>query len=271
MQHLKLGIIGVGNMGSAFIKACISGGMAPDHIYGVVHSDHSRQSIHDIGIQAIDAIDDVLGVLDFVVVAVKPKDVTSVCTSLKNKIPSSATVISIVAGVSITTLSELLCHERIVRCMPNTPISIGMGVCGWFAAEAVENNIVGQLDSLFKLSAKNIWLEQEDQLHAITALYGSGPAYFYYFAEVMEELSREMGLPENSSQGLICQMFLGAASLALAGTDTFTALRRQVTSPKGTTESAIKNLEKEGVAESFKGSLKLALKRSIALQNTTKV
>jgi len=186
---------------------------------------------------------------DVVILAVKPQVMAEVCDSIAEAVSNHrCLVISIAAGVTIASMGAHLGDETaIVRCMPNTPALLGCGASGLFAnpkVSAQQRDFAGEI-----LSAVGTidWVSTEDTLDAVTALSGSGPAYFFLFMEAMIDAGCELGLDRETAKRLGMQTGLGAARMALENDVELAELRRRVTSPGGTTEAAVENFEQAGL------------------------
>jgi len=204
---------------------------------------------------------------DVIVLAVKPQVMEQVCGTLKPLIPATGSVIiSIAAGIPLHKFETWLGAEQaIVRCMPNTPALVSEGATGLFANANTSATQAKLAETI--LSAVGIcrWLDSEEAINAVTALSGSGPAYYFLMMEAMEQVAVKMGLNPEMARSFTIQTALGAAKLAAASDVAPDELRRRVTSPGGTTEAAIKSFEKEGFRELVEHALTAAQKRSIEL------
>ena len=201
---------------------------------------------------------------DVIVLAVKPQIMEAVATPLKDIIQQrSPLVVSIAAGVTLSNLQHWLGQSTaIVRCMPNTPALVQAGATGLFA----NDHATGEQKKLAKkiLSAVGLalWVENEDQIDAVTALSGSGPAYFLLVIEAMIAAGKELGLPDAIATQLTLQTALGSAQIAISSDVDAAELRRRVTSPGGTTERAVNILQDKGLESIFAEALKGAYDRS---------
>jgi pyrroline-5-carboxylate reductase len=166
------------------------------------------------------------------------------------------------AGIRTGTLAEKLQTERIVRAMPNTPALIGQGISGLFARGAVSADEKSLVNALLASTGDTLWLEQEDDLDAVTALSGSGPAYVFFVIEALVEAAKAMGLSSQQGLQLALATFKGSTALAISSPDSPTELRQRVTSKGGTTHAAISHLEKSLVKESFVAAVLAARDRA---------
>lgn len=201
---------------------------------------------------------------DVIILAVKPQVMAEAAESVAGAVRDGApVVISIAAGITIDSLQQWLGEEAaIVRCMPNTPALLRCGASALFASDTTSAAQRGWADYVMSAVGTTLWVEQESQLDAVTALSGSGPAYFFLFMEAMIEAGCRLGLtPEDAGQ-LAMQTGLGAARMALESDADLRELRRRVTSPGGTTERAIERFEHGGLRELVADAMQAARDRA---------
>jgi pyrroline-5-carboxylate reductase len=168
----------------------------------------------------------------------------------------------VMAGVRIGAIVRASGSAQVVRCMPNTPALIGKGIAGMFATPAVSAAQRDDVQALFAPTGASLWVDQEEDLDAVTALSGSGPAYVFYVLEAMMQAAIEMGLSAEQGRQLALATFDGATALAAASKETPQTLRAQVTSKGGTTFAAITSLEADAVKAAFVKALKAAQQRA---------
>lgn len=260
--------VGGGNMARAICSGLLETGFAPDDLVVIDPSDAAQKQIRAIGLSKVQS--SVTGVLDsdLVLLAVKPQIAPSVLGSLAGKLGGSSTVLSIVAGVSSQTLAtmlELPDTRRIIRCMPNTPAMVGEGMTGLFAPSLVTAPARELAESIMASVGKTVWVQSESDLDVITAISGSGPAYFFLFMESLTASAIELGMSASTARQLAVQTGLGAAKLAGASEEDLAVLRQNVTSPGGTTEQAVLSLEANGLRAIVKGAVGAAKQRSVEL------
>ena len=261
----NIAFIGGGNMAQALIGGLIARGLPSTRITVSDPVPQIQDILRQQDIQVCD--DNVMAIAqaDVIVLAVKPQVLAQVLQPLTDKI-SNQLVISIIAGAPIALISNVLNgYQRIVRVMPNTPALVQCGASGLYASEHV-----GQLDreratQILSATGLAIWVNQEKQIDAVTALSGSGPAYFFYLMEAMIQAGKNLGLDEKTASALTLQTALGAAQMAITSENTPAQLRRNVTSPNGTTQAAIESLEQFQVSQHIQTALAAAEKRSEAL------
>lgn len=231
-------LVGCGRMGGAMAR-----GWADTH--DVVVYDPFAPPLP--GTRKVDNIDTADLPAELVVVlAVKPQMVADALPAIRPLAERGDLILSIMAGITSTTLSASLGgSERIVRSMPNTPAAIGKGITGAFGGPAVSDTDRAMVDALLRSVGDVAWLQAEDQLDTVTAVSGSGPAYFFRFAEAMAKAGAEAGLDPDLAMRLARATFTGAAALADADPATLADLRVQVTSPGGTTAAALAQFDED--------------------------
>ena len=204
---------------------------------------------------------------DLVVMAVKPAIARDALSSLAPAQLAHATLVSVMAGVGIGTLKAALPLSRpVVRSMPNTPVMVRQGCTGLYAGDDVAPELRQTIGTLFDTVGKAFWVDDEEQLHAVTALSGSGPAYYHLFSEALAAAGVRLGLPRELARQLAAQTALGAATLQSQEDADFAALRQAVTSPNGTTDAAIRVFEQNGALRKLvEDSTEKARLRSIEL------
>ncbi|AIK95757.1 pyrroline-5-carboxylate reductase [Candidatus Odyssella acanthamoebae] len=198
---------------------------------------------------------------DVIVFAVKPQLLLDVAPHYAKFITEQTVVVSVAAGFSLGKLSQLI-GGCLVRAMPNLPIIIGQGVIGLYADE-ISDQQHESVETLFKEVGTIIWVGSEQLINAITAISGSGPAYFYYFTECLARAGEHLGLSSDVALALAQQTFVGAASLVNENRDeTVNGLRQQVTSPKGTTAAALVAFDQENLSDCVVTAVQAAFKRA---------
>ena len=198
---------------------------------------------------------------DIVVFAVKPQVLASVLQPLKGQFEGKL-VISIVAGAEIATISALLDTDRVVRVMPNTPALVQTGAHGLYAHDAVDSKDRELASQVLAATGLTIWVNSEAQIDAVTAVSGSGPAYFFYMMESMIRAGKNLGLDEKVATALTLQTALGAAQMAITSSNTPAELRKNVTSPNGTTQAALEVFDRAQVSQNIQAALAAAKTRS---------
>lgn len=204
---------------------------------------------------------------DVVVLAVKPHLVEPVCRLLAGAVRQDAPlVVSIAAGVTIGSIRDYLGgHRRIVRVMPNTPALVRRGVAGLFASADIGQGDRDTVTGIIESVGRALWVASEDALHDVTAISGSGPAYFFRFLECLEAEAVALGFDTDSAAMLVRETAAGAARMALAADVPLAELRRRVTSPGGTTAAALAVLEDGDLAALIHRAITAARERSVEL------
>lgn len=262
---MKVGFIGGGNMARALMVGMLDKGFAPEHMT-VVELDAPRreQLQHEFGVSVSDQLA-AAAQADVIVLAVKPQQLRDVAIFLSSLLKTQL-VVSIAAGIRTLDLVRWLGgYAAVVRVMPNTPAQVQMGVSALFAAEGTTAQQRQQAGELLAAVGTCVWLETEQQMDAVTAVSGSGPAYMFYFLEAMQQAGVELGLDAGQTRILALQTMLGAAKLAAGSFEEFAILRAQVTSKGGTTEQAILTMQQAEVKENIIRAMHAAAKRSAEL------
>lgn len=207
---------------------------------------------------------------DVLVLAVKPQQMKEVAGEIAPALRDGATVVvSIAAGIRTDALARWLGADvPIVRVMPNTPAMVQSGAAAMFATASVSADQRELAESIMRAVGLTVWLDDEAQMDAVTAVSGSGPAYFFMVMEAMENAACDLGLPREQARLLTLQTAFGAAKMALESEHDPATLRAQVTSPGGTTERALAILQDAGVPAAFAEALRAARERSVELART---
>ena len=253
--------IGGGNMAQALIGGLISRGLPPTRI---TVSDPVEKVRLLLAEKDVCVTDDNLAAIrdaDIVLFAVKPQVLASVLKPLKGLFEGKL-VMSIVAGAEIATITTLLATDRIVRVMPNTPALVQTGAHGLYATDAVDSKDRELASQVLAATGLTLWVNSEAQIDAVTAVSGSGPAYFFYMMESMIRAGKNLGLDEKVATALTLQTALGAAQMAITSANTPAELRKNVTSPNGTTQAALEVFDRAQISQNIQAALAAAQKRS---------
>lgn len=258
----RIAFIGGGNMASAIIGGLIKQGYAPGHIEVVEPFAEARRLLQDkFHISAHDHPGAFLSGIDRVVWAVKPQTFKEATLQVRPH-TKGALHLSVAAGIPSASVARWLDTDRVVRSMPNTPALIGMGITGLYARPGVSAGDRDWVEQVVATMGQFLWLEREEQLDAVTALSGSGPAYVFYFLEAMTTAGTEMGLSAEQAYKLALETFRGASALAHASTEPPEVLRQRVTSKGGTTHAAITSMEDSQMKALFGKALHAAERRA---------
>ncbi|WP_087547677.1 pyrroline-5-carboxylate reductase [Acinetobacter sp. WCHA39] len=254
--------IGGGNMAQALIGGLLSRGLPTTRITVSDPVEQIRHILEEKNIQTTTDNADAIKNADVVVLAVKPQVLATVLQPLKGLL-SDKLVISIIAGAEIQTISDLIGgSQRIVRVMPNTPALVQTGAHGIYASEAVNAQDRELTSQILAATGLTIWVDNEAQIDAVTAVSGSGPAYFFYLMESMIRAGKNLGLDEKVATALTLQTALGAAQMAITSSNSPTELRKNVTSPNGTTQAALEVFDRAQISQNIQAALAAAQKRS---------
>ncbi|MBJ9977328.1 pyrroline-5-carboxylate reductase [Pseudomonas sp. S75] len=266
MSKTRIAFIGAGNMAASLIGGLRAQGLDAAQIRASDPGADSRARIQaEHGIETFDDNAQAIDGMDVIVLAVKPQVMKAVCESLKPSLKAGQLVVSIAAGITCQSLQQWLGQVPVVRCMPNTPSLLRQGASGLYATAQVSAEQREQAEQLLRAVGSALWLEHEQQLDAVTAVSGSGPAYFFLLIEAMTAAGEKLGLPREVASQLTLQTALGAAHMAVSSEVDAAELRRRVTSPAGTTEAAITSFQANGFEAVVEQALKAAARRSAEL------
>lgn len=256
-------------MARSLIGGLISSGTVASQIQLTDPSEQNRTELHaDFAVATSESNQAALIDADVVVLAVKPQVLKQVLTELTVTQHQPPLFVSIAAGIPEPSIRSWLGFAApIVRCMPNTPALVQSAATALYANPQVSDAQHDIAESIMRSVGLTIWLDNEQDMDAVTALSGSGPAYFFYVMEAMEKAAVEMGLTATTARLLCVQTAFGAAKLALEADQEPAVLRQRVTSPGGTTEAALQELDAADLTSIFNRALKAARQRSKTLAN----
>lgn len=260
---MNICFIGGGNMASALIGGLVAQGLDASHIRVVDVSHETREALQArYPVRTFAALDSDAVAGEIIVLAVKPQQLREVASSLAPLLHQQL-VISIAAGVRAEDLSRWLGgYRQLVRSMPNTPAMVSAGMSGLYALPEVGQSQRQQAETVLQAVGETLWLAEETQMDAITAVSGSGPAYVFYFMEAMQAAAAELGFSPQQARTLTLQTFLGAARLASQSEEDAAILRARVTSKGGTTERALGAMEGAAVKSAIIHAIHAAAERS---------
>jgi pyrroline-5-carboxylate reductase len=257
-----IAFIGGGNMASAIIGGLVRQGLPATEIEVVEPFAPAREKLKDqFGIAAQEHAGAALARAGLVVWAVKPQTFREAAAQARAH-TAAALHLSVAAGIRSDSIAQWLGTERIVRSMPNTPALIGKGIAALYARGGVSAQDKSRVEEIIATTGESLWVQEEAQLDAVTALSGSGPAYVFFFLEAMTRAGIEMGLPREQAYRLAVATFAGASELARASEDPPEVLRQRVTSKGGTTHAAISSMEQDQVQALFVKALHAARQRA---------
>ncbi|WP_223671110.1 pyrroline-5-carboxylate reductase [Kangiella shandongensis] len=265
LKNAKVGFIGAGNMAASILGGLIQSGLPAECIYVSNPSagklDALKAKYPTLNITHDNA--EVANHVDYLLLAVKPQKMSLACDDFKDMDLSTKCAISVAAGVTCETLTNLLGDDTpVVRSMPNTPSLIGYGATGLFANDKVSQKQKEATSAIFEAVGKSIWVDDENLMDVVTAVSGSGPAHYFLYMESVVQGGMELGLPEETARELAAQTALGAAAMVQQNGDMeIGQLRRNVTSPGGTTAAALDTLNDNDLPEIVKKALQASVKR----------
>ncbi len=248
---MKITIIGCGNMGLIYARAFLKYNIVTKSNLLLVEKNEKRKdelTKLDIG-RVVVPVDGIIKQSDVIILAVKPQDLSELTNDLKTVLSKETILISIMAGISISFLQEKLQHDRIIRAMPNSPVEIGMGITAYCLSSGVSTDQARKAENLLSTTGRTLYMEDENLMDAVTAISGSGPAYFFYFAQQMIQAGMKMGFDESTASLLVKQTMLGSFHLLNSAGKPLNELIKAVASKGGTTEAALTTFEKHKVGE----------------------
>ena len=268
LDNKKISFIGGGNMAQALISGLVGCGIKPNLITVADPSSDAREQLAAKGLNTVDPMADpksaVIGA-DIVVLAVKPQ-MMKVVVSAFTDVLDTQLVISVAAGLSTDLLSNMLGgYSNIVRAMPNTPSMIQMGATGLYGTDNISAEQKQLATAVMEASGLVMWVDDEEHMHAVTAVSGSAPAYMFYFIESMVDGAVALGLDKEQASALAMQTMLGAAKMAMNSDDAPAELRRKVTSPNGTTQAAVESMQANEIGRQIGEAMQACYDRSQAL------
>ncbi len=264
----KIGFIGGGNMAASLLGGLVANGYRSDMLWVAEPDETKRRRLErDLQVHTTEDNRRVVSETQVVVLAVKPQVMKKVVTDLAATAAARRPlIISIAAGVREPDIRRWFGYDAsVVRTMPNTPALVQTGATALYANRFVSDAERSRAESILRAVGITLWLEDEDQLDAVTALSGSGPAYCFLLMELMADAGEELGLSRDAARMLSLETVFGAAKMALESADDAATLRRKVTSPGGTTERAIQILEAGEIRMLFSRALQGARGRAAEL------
>ncbi len=264
---MKILVIGGGNMGLTYAQSFLRAKITTHKDMMILEKNAKKAeelAKKDIGTVYGDP-EDCLNNADLIILAVKPQDTDALFASLKPYVDEQQVFVSIMAGVTIETISNALGVKKVIRAMPNLPAQIGMGMTTFTSTDEVTRIELVMVQNLINTTGKTVYVENERFIDATTAISGSGPAYVYYFMQAMMEAAKEMGFTASEAELLVSQTFKGAVDLYNKSDLSCAEWIARVSSKGGTTEAAVKTFKKHKVHEDIMRGAKAALNRAIEL------
>ncbi len=269
MNRPTVAVLGAGSMGEIFASGLLRAGWTTDEISLVTRrAERVRELEFSTGITATMSLTDATRGRDIVLVSVKPKDVPDVLAEIAPVVEPTQTVISIAAGVPLSTFETALPGVPVIRAMPNTPSAIDLGMTAYTVGASASSVDVERAEAMLGSVGQTLEMS-EDLLDAVTAVSGTGPAYLFLLAESMIEAAIREGLPHHAAEKLVHQTLWGAGALLAASDKSAFRLRGEVTSPGGTTAAAMHVLEEGGFRALLEDAIQAAAKRSRDLGKRT--
>ena len=249
-SNKKITFIGAGNMARALAQGLLENDYPAQLITMSNRSHEKLQFFAEQGIHVTQDNKAAVKYADIIILAVKPDQLESVCRQIADAISKRAIIVSVAARVTTDALQKWFGDDcAIVRAMPNTGVAVSAGVTGLFADDEVSEEDQEIVEELFAVMSMVVWLEDESLLATVTALSGSGIAYYFRFMELMQEEAVRLGLPDDVARFMVAETALGAAKLVLESDEDIATLRRHVTSPKGSTEQALAVMDNAGLSD----------------------
>lgn len=252
---IKIAVIGAGNMGSAIIKGI-------EKKYKIIAADTDKNKLKKLNVRTTTNNVKAVTGSEIIILAVKPRSMDDVLNEIKYSIRPSQLFISIAAGIKTEKIENILGKIPVIRVMPNTPAMIGLGMSVLCRGRFAKNKHMKITEKLFGSLGKVLCVAKEEMMDAVTAISGSGPAYVYLFIEALAKAGIRLGLDKKDTEILVLQTLKGSVSLLEKSKKTPEELRKQVTSPGGTTEAAMETFEDKLFHEIVHQAVKSAHKRS---------
>ena len=268
MQKTKISFIGAGNMGRSLIGGLIANGYPAELLSAADPDANQRRQLASLfNVSVHENNEQALAEAEVIVLAVKPQAMRNTLEQMLDGIQQAQPlVISIAAGIRLSAISAIVgASLPIIRVMPNTPSLIQAGAAALFANQQVKEQQRELAEAIMRSVGVAVWVDDESKLDTVTALSGSGPAYFFLLMEAMEKAAAKLGLDEEQARLLTLETAFGAAKMALESSHDPADLRKQVTSPGGTTESALKVMEQGKFIELVSAAIDSATTRSVEL------
>ncbi len=263
----KLAFLGAGNIAQAIIGGLLENGYTAADIHATDPQPLQLASLAERGIQTSDDNRSATAGADIVVIAVKPDISRTLAESIRD-LAENRLFVSVAAGITTDSLRTWLGTDNVIRCMPNTPALIRQGMTGLYATRQVSENDRHAAGEILSAIGQTLWFEEETMLDTVTAVSGSGPAYFFYFIELLEAAAEDLGLTTGQARSLVLQTALGASMMAASTPETVAELRRKVTSPGGTTQAALSVMMERGLEQTVRAAVEAARTRSVELSGS---
>ncbi|MGZ4033331.1 MAG: pyrroline-5-carboxylate reductase [Bacteroidia bacterium] len=264
---MKITIIGCGNMGLIYVRAFLKYNIvSKENLLLAEKNEARKQELLKLDVGQVTVVNDPkIAESDIVIIAVKPQDLSDLAVELKQILEPAKCIISIMAGMKIQRIETLLNNRNIIRAMPNSPAELGMGMTGFTASKSLSLEQIRKAENLLATTGRTVFFENEELLDAVTALSGSGPAYFFYLVKHMIEAGKQMGFDEATSAMLVKQTMLGSYHLINNANKSLDDLIKAVASKGGTTEAALSVFNDKKVGENLQNGIVKARDRATEL------
>jgi pyrroline-5-carboxylate reductase len=261
---MKITIVGCGNMGLIYARSFLKYNIvSKNELLLVEKSETRKDDLKKLDIGNVVVPDSTLiSDSDVIILSVKPQDFMELTADLKKVLNKKTILLSIMAGINISFLEQKLDHQKIVRAMPNSPVEIGMGITAYSLSKALNIEQAHKVENLLATTGRTLYMEDENLLDAVTALSGSGPAYFFYFTQQLIEAGKKMGMDEATASLLVKQTMLGSFHLINNAGKPLDELIKAVASKGGTTEAALSTFASYKINERLQEGLLNAEKRA---------
>lgn len=261
---MKITIVGCGNMGLIYARAFLKYNIVSKEDLLLVEKNEARkEDLKKLNIGQVVVPDNkLISDSDVIILSVKPQDFNDLVVELKKVLSKKTILLSIMAGINISFLQQKLNHQKVIRAMPNSPVEIGMGITAYSLSNSVTINEAHKIENLLATTGRTLYMEDENLLNAVTALSGSGPAYFFYFVQQLVEAGKKMGMNEATASMLVKQTMLGSFHLINNAGKPLDELIKAVASKGGTTEAALSTFANYEVSQHIQNGLLNAEKRA---------
>lgn len=261
---MKITIVGCGNMGLIYARAFLKYNIvSKENLLLAEKNETRKQELLKLNVGEVTVVNDPkIADCDIIIIAVKPQDFEELAVELKPILKSAKCIISIMAGMKMSRIEKALNNTNIIRAMPNSPAELGMGMTAFTANKALPIEQIRKAENLLGTTGRSVYLENEDMLDAVTALSGSGPAYFFYVVKHMIEAGKQMGFDEATAAMFVKQTMLGSFHLINNANKSLDELIKSVASKGGTTEAALSVFNGTEVGENIQKGIVKARDRS---------
>jgi pyrroline-5-carboxylate reductase len=266
-KKMKITIVGCGNMGLIYARAFLKYNIvSKENLLLAEKNEARKQELMKLNIGEVCVVNDPrISESGIIILAVKPQDFNELAAELKQVLKPGNIIVSIMAGMKVERISKTLQQQNVVRAMPNSPAELGMGMTAFTAGKEMTMEQIRKAENLLSTTGRTVYFENEDLLDAVTALSGSGPAYFFYLVKHMVDAGKQMGFDEATSAMLVKQTMLGSFHLLNTANKSLDELIKAVASRGGTTEAALSVFTETKVGENLQKGIVKARDRASEL------